>query len=68
LNANRFGFKKQTQRGMTFHIWAIIFNVLIKILIIFFLKKSGKRVSAKNAIFKIGFLGITWLKMATQQK
>jgi len=28
LNSNRLGFKKQTQRYMTFHIWTIISNVM----------------------------------------
>jgi len=46
------GFKKQTQRGMIFHIWIIIVKVLIKIPIIFFTKNERNDFYQKMKISK----------------
>jgi len=61
------GFKKQTQRGMTFHIWVIISNVMIEKPIIFF-TKNLETILGKKLSFQVGFFGYNLTKNGHRAK
>jgi len=52
-------------------VWHSIFGLLFSMLWskyrLFFLQQIRETIFPKIEIFKIGFLGITWLKMVTEQ-